>query len=510
MDTVKNEVIQDDIGSLLSVLPPALRERVLSEPGVGDILEIVMDLGRMAEVRYSAATRRFTDIIVGQQDIDWVVERVGVFCEDNRAGIERTLHRISAIRSRTGRIIGITCRVGRAVFGTVDIIRDIIEEGRSILMLGKPGVGKTTKLREIARILSDEFDKRVIVVDTSNEIAGDGDIPHEAIGYARRMQVPSPSRQEEVMIEAVENHMPEVVIIDEISTMAEAHAARTIAERGVMLVATAHGQTLENIIINPTLNDLVGGIQTVTLSDDEAERRGTQKTVQERMGQPTFDVVIELNDLWRLSIYRDVANAVDKQLRGVTPGAELRVRSRTNVIEKVRRDPEIKAEPAREPSAAPGGVVNVFPYGISRNKLERAAQSLAVPVRIVNRCTEAGCAITLKNYEQKQDNAVIRDLRLLDVPIYSVKSNTNTQITNILKVIFKFEDITDENEAVEELMEAIRRCRDSGSPEELSPRNAYIRRIQHKLASSSGIASETIGNEPYRRLRIFARDTNCS
>ncbi|MBQ9358183.1 MAG: AAA family ATPase, partial [Abditibacteriota bacterium] len=424
-------IIEDDIDSLIDILPDPVRLRLREEPGLEELLEVVLDLGRAAEARYAEKTLRFTDLIITREDIDHVVSRVGAFCEDNRAGIEKTLHRISAIRNRMGSIIGITCRVGRAVYGTVNIIRDIIEEGRSILMLGKPGVGKTTKLREIARILSDEFDKRVIVVDTSNEIAGDGDIPHEAIGSARRMQVPSPSRQEEVMIEAVENHMPEVVIIDEISTQAEAFAARTIAERGVMLVATAHGRTLENIIINPMLNDLVGGIQAVTLSDDEAERRGTQKTVQERMSQPTFDTVIELSDKNRLAIYRDVANAVDKQLRGITPRAEIRVRQGSGRTEQVIR-PQVPAERKPEPAFS-NGVVNIFPYGISRNKLERAIADLAVPARIVNLHTDAACAITLKNFESNDNNAVIRDLRLMDVPIYVIKSNTNTQINNILK-----------------------------------------------------------------------------
>src|SRR3989442_2470881 len=186
----------------------------------------------------------------------------------------------------------LTLRVGRAVYGTMEIIRDVVEAGRSILLLGKPGVGKTTLLREVARVLADEMGKRVVIVDTSNEIAGDGDIPHPGIGRARRMQVATPSLQHAVMIEAVENHMPEVVVIDEIGTEQEAAAARTIAERGVQLIATAHGNTLENLMLNPTLSDLVGGIQTVTLSDEEARRRGTQKSVLERKAPPTFQTLV--------------------------------------------------------------------------------------------------------------------------------------------------------------------------------------------------------------------------
>jgi len=241
---------------------------------------------------------------------------VGAFGKDNRAGIERTLHRISAIRNRQGEVIGLTCRVGRAVFGTVDIVRDVIEQGKSILLLGRPGVGKTTLLREAARVLADEFKKRVVIVDTSNEIAGDGDIPHPGIGGARRMQVAVPDLQHAVMIEAVENHMPEVIVIDEIGTEAEALAARTIAERGVQLIATAHGNTLDNLLQNPTLADLTGGIQAVTLSDEEARRRGTQKTVLERKAPPTFDVIIEIQNKDRLAVHHDVASVVDRFLRG--------------------------------------------------------------------------------------------------------------------------------------------------------------------------------------------------
>ncbi len=258
----------------------------------------------------------------------------------NRAGIERTLHRISAIRNRQGRIVGLTCRIGRAVYGTIDIIQDVVESGKSILMLGRPGRGKTTKLREVARILSDQLKKRVVIVDTSNEIAGDGDIPHPAIGRARRMQVAEPELQHNVMIEAVENHMPEVIVIDEIGTEQEAFAARTIAERGVQLIGTAHGNSLENLMMNPTLSDLVGGIHAVTLSDDEAKRRGTQKTVLERKAPPTFEVIIEIIEVDKLAIHLDVEHTVDKLLRGTTPRPEIRVRNADGSIEIVQRADE--------------------------------------------------------------------------------------------------------------------------------------------------------------------------
>ena len=268
--------ISDALKSLLAVLPVRFKDHIYSSLDFSDMIEVILDLGKMPEVRFEDRVFYLEHETVTQDDIDHVVSQVGSFTADNRAGIARTLHRISAIRNRTGKIIGITCRVGRAAFGTIDIIKDIIKSNKSILFMGPPGIGKTTKLREAARVLSDGLNKRVIVVDTSNEIAGDGDIPHEGIGKARRMQVPSPDRQHAVMIEAVENHMPEVIIIDEIGTEAEAVAARTIAERGVVLIGTAHGMTLENLASNPTLSDRAGGIQTVILGGESARRRRTQ------------------------------------------------------------------------------------------------------------------------------------------------------------------------------------------------------------------------------------------
>src|SRR6202023_1475935 len=311
--------IMDDLELLLGVMPPVIRQAIEAGTDGEALVEIVLDLGRAPEARFAERGVELTGEVVTRQDIAYVVDRVGDFGKDNRAGIERTLHRISALRNRRGDVIGLTCRIGRAVYATVDILRDVVEAGRSILLLGRPGVGKTTLLREAARVLADDLAKRVIVVDTSNEIAGDGDVPHPGIGHARRMPVAIPSQQHNVMIEAVENHMPQVIVIDEIGTEAEAAAARTIAERGVTLIGTAHGQTLENLLMNPTLSDLVGGISAVTLSDEEARRRGTRKTVLERKAPPTFDVVIEIHDRDRLAIHLEVGGVVDALLRGYTP-----------------------------------------------------------------------------------------------------------------------------------------------------------------------------------------------
>jgi stage III sporulation protein SpoIIIAA len=316
----------DDIGVLLAALPPELVAAIETLTDKEQLIEVVMDLGRRPEARYPDSEVALLDREVGEADIAYVVDHIGSFGDDNRAGIERTLHRISAIRNRSGKIVGLTCRIGRAVYGTIEIIADFVETGKSLLIMGRPGIGKTTMLREAARVLADDLDKRVVVVDTSNEIAGDGDIPHPAIGKARRMQVRTPSAQHEVMIEAVENHMPQVIVIDEIGTELEAHAARTIAERGVQLIGTAHGNTLDNLMLNPTLSDLIGGIQSVTLGDEEARRRRSQKSVLERKAPPTFDVVIEIQDRERVLVHADVADTVDSMLRGDTVSPELRWR----------------------------------------------------------------------------------------------------------------------------------------------------------------------------------------
>ncbi|MGB3296301.1 MAG: R3H domain-containing nucleic acid-binding protein [Phormidesmis sp.] len=316
--------LADDLPQLLAILPAYIRATLSEHPRRDQLIEVILDLGRQPEARFSDAVEYLSETPVSKADLQHCIDRVGHFGGDNRAGLEKTLHRISAMRNRAGEVIGLTCRVGRAVFGTIGMIRDLVETGGSILMLGRPGVGKTTALREIARVLADDLMKRVVIIDTSNEIAGDGDIPHPAIGRARRMQVARPEQQHQVMIEAVENHMPEVIVIDEIGTELEALAARTIAERGVQLIGTAHGNRLENLIKNPTLSDLVGGIQSVTLGDDEARRRGSQKSVLERKAPPTFDIAIEMHERQRWVVHENVADTVDYLLRGRVPGQQVR------------------------------------------------------------------------------------------------------------------------------------------------------------------------------------------
>ncbi|HYO42301.1 MAG TPA: R3H domain-containing nucleic acid-binding protein [Candidatus Limnocylindrales bacterium] len=342
-----HQATPDDLDVLLAALPPEIVDALRALPERASLIEVVLDLGRQPEARYPGREVTLLEREITEADIAFVVEHIGSFGDDNRAGIERTLHRISAIRNRSGKIVGLTCRIGRSVYGTIEIISDFVESGKSILIMGRPGIGKTTMLREAARVLADEQRKRVVVVDTSNEIAGDGDIPHPAIGKARRMQVRTPSLQHEVMIEAVENHMPEIIVIDEIGTELEAQAARTIAERGVQLIGTAHGNNLDNLMLNPTLSDLIGGIQSVTLGDEEARRRRSQKSVLERKQPPTFDVIVEIQDRERVLVHADVAQTVDAMLLGDVVSPELRWRDEEGVHRSQARP---------KPSAREGGV----------------------------------------------------------------------------------------------------------------------------------------------------------
>ncbi len=545
------QYITDNLDILFDVLPPHISEAVHTANQNEKLLEIVLDLGRKPEARYTDGELTLSDQEVTQSDIDLVVARIGEFDADNRAGMERTLHRISAIRNRRGHIVGLTCRVGRAVYGTIDIIEDIIASGKSILLLGRPGVGKTTMLREAARVLAEGSApgrprKRVVIVDTSNEIGGDGDIPHPAVGRARRMQVRLPSLQHEVMIEAVENHNPEVIVIDEIGRELEAEAARTIAERGVQLIGTAHGNTLDNLLLNPTLSDLVGGIESVTLSDEEARRRGTQKTVLERRAPPTFDVLIEIQERQRLIVHHDVAISVDNLLRGRAVETELRcydehgtmlreMQHSAAVVTRGRKERggrelpmererpavsrgkplEPQAEPedalseeaALIPSPAPHGSlksITVYGYGLARGKLEEAAQRLRVPLVVVDDLDEADMVVTVKNYYRKRPK-MINDAEKGGMPIYVLRSSTAMQIDSFLTDVFGLtaEEVDPYSVAMRDVQEAIDRIGDGARSVDLTPQPPHIRRMQHELIREAHLISHSYGREPYRRVRIY-------
>ncbi|MCL0052894.1 AAA family ATPase [Dehalococcoidales bacterium] len=485
------KVITDDLDALLDILPPYIRQPLCQQKDSSELLEVVLDLGRPPEARFPQREVVLSAKEVSELDIDYVTSRISSFGDDNRAGIERTLHRISAIRNRKGDIVGLTCRVGRAVFGTIKTIEDLVQSGKSILLLGRPGVGKTTMLREIARVLAE--DKRVIIVDTSNEIAGDGDIPHPAIGHARRMQVTTPTRQHAVMIEAVENHMPEVIIIDEIGTELEAQAARTIAERGVQLVGTAHGNTLENLMMNPTLADLIGGIQTVTLGDEEAKRRGTQKSILERMSPPTFDIVVEIQDWDRVVIHPDVSQAVDAILRGQPVATETRWLDETDKVRRERKEP-VTTKPKENK------LPKLYLFGVNRAKLEQIAKEKQLSLEIVKKLNDANLFITSKNYYRRKPQKV-RDAEAANLPIYVLKSNTPPQIRQMLNAIYPEENSF--KLAIAEAEEAIIKVKSAQEAVELSPQRAYIRRLQHLIAERNNLSSQSVGKEPNRRVRIY-------
>jgi stage III sporulation protein SpoIIIAA len=492
----------DDLHLLIKTLPPPLQASVARLAGE-QLLEIVFDLGRLPQARLPGRAVALSDTPITHSDLQQVINAVGEFGSDNRAGIEGTLHRISAIRNRRGDIVGLTLRVGRTVFGTIDLIRDLIEGGRSALLLGRPGIGKTTKLREIARVLADDFQKRVIVIDTSNEIAGDGDVPHRAIGSARRMQVAYPEAQHSVMIEAVENHMPEVIIIDEIGTSAEALAARTIAERGVQLIGTAHGNTLDNLIRNPTLSDLVGGVQVVTLGDEEARMRGTQKTISERKLPPTFTAVVEIVGHDEVIVHADTAAAVDNLLRGLPSGA---VR-RTACGPKTAVEPPPETIEKMAPALSAGDLrrtIRIYPYAVSRDLVERVIRDLDIDARVISRPERADLIIALRSRET--DGRLQRITQSSGVPLHIIKKNSTAQIRHLLRDLFNVMPGVDENEteiAVRETEEGIRRAMQEGVAVELMPRPSALRRLQHRIASRHHLVAESIGKEPRRHLIIY-------
>ncbi len=539
----------------MDVLPSQVSEAVEKINNSDNLLEIVMDLGRQPVARFVKEEVPLSDGDVTHNDINGVVERIGDFDADNRAGLERTLHRISGIRNRRGHIVGLTARVGRAVYGTIDIIQDFIESDKSVLILGAPGVGKTTMLREAARILAEN--KRVVIVDTSNEIGGDGDVPHPAVGRARRMQVATPSLQHEVMIEAVENHNPEVIVIDEIGRELEALAARTIAERGVQLIGTAHGRTLDNLLLNPTLSDLVGGIELVTLSDEEARRRGTQKTVLERRAPPTFDVLVEIKERDYVIVHPDVSAAVDAILRGYPPQPEVRYRDaegnihiekpsmppvpvrqnqqgnqgmrRTPVQNNVeffarsgnnRRgggdyapaplNPRAAAAMTSAPVAAaatPMQPVRIYPYGVARNRLVQAAKRLGVPTNVVRELGDADVLMTLRTYYRNRQQPII-EAENRGMPIYVLRANTVTQMEQSLAELFNISVDSpsqhgDMEAAIAQTQSAIDSVLNGERWVDLPAASAPVRRMQHEMAREAQLVSHSYGKEPHRRVRIF-------
>ncbi|MBA4181087.1 MAG: hypothetical protein C0506_10910 [Anaerolinea sp.] len=552
----EQQIVTDDLALLLEALPEHIVESLNEPERRVDLLEVVMDLGRLPEARYPGREVILSRSEVTEQDLLYVIERIGDFGADNRAGIERTLHRISCIRNRRGKIVGLTCRVGRAVYGTIRVIEDLVLSGRSLLFLGRPGVGKTTMLREVARVLADEANKRVVIVDTSNEIGGDGDVPHPAIGGARRMQVATPAMQHAVMIEAVENHMPEVIVIDEIGTELEAAAARTINERGVQLVGTAHGTSLENLMLNPTLADLIGGIQSVTLGDEEARRRGTQKSILERKAPPTFDVIVEIESWQRVAIHGNVADTVDALLRGFNAPPETRQLSTNGRIEIVddsereERGITAGAQGARGPRGGTpnagawelghkrgGGhvrergepeferferlagtsfarstgeqAIKIFPFGVSRSRLEQATRSTGVPIELVQDVRAAEAVVTMRSYYRSKP-AAIREAEERSLPIYVVKANTAYQMEQVLHQ-FRGDDGAGGRgprrdpmvEVFKETEDAIARVMEEGRPVELPPANSYVRRVQHQIATRYNLDSKSSGKEPQRRVKIL-------
>lgn len=561
------QIVTDDLDLLLDALPPHISGPLREAERRADLLEVVMDLGRLPEARYPGREIVLSREEVTEADLQWVIARIGDFGDDNRAGIERTLHRISCIRNRRGKVIGLTCRVGRAVYGTIRVIEDLVLSGKNILLLGRPGVGKTTMLREVARVLADDANKRVIIVDTSNEIGGDGDVPHPAIGGSRRMQVATPSMQHAVMIEAVENHMPEVIVIDEIGTELEAQAARTIAERGVQLVGTAHGTSLENLMLNPTLADLIGGIQSVTLGDEEARRRGTQKSILERKAPPTFDIVVEIESWRRVAIHKNVAETVDAILRGyrakpetrqLGPGGRIEIvddaereggefgmgagaparsgrpptweighRRNGGHVREFREPREPRGfepaapepaefdgdEPPQFAAAAPrpvSRVTRLFPFGIPRARLEQAARSVDANVELVDDPADADAVITLRNYYRSKPPA-LREAEELNLPLYVVKSSGLYQLEQALLQLRGDRGSGSGRgpkrdpmvDVFRETEEAIAKVLEEGRPVELPPANSYIRRVQHQLATRYNLESRSSGKEPMRRVKIL-------
>ena len=560
-------LLADDLGQLLNNLPKFIVSTLEKHPKRDQLIEIVLDIGRRPEARFSDGTEYLSYRTIVWQDLDHILKRLGKFSGDNRAGIEKTLHRISSLRNRQGMVIGLTCRVGRAVFGTVSIIRDLLEKEKSILILGKPGVGKTTAIREVARVLSDGMKKRVIIIDTSNEIAGDGDLPHPSIGKARRMQVSNPQNQHSVMIEAVENHMPEIIIIDEIGTELEANAARTIAERGVQLVGTAHGNALENLIKNPTITDLIGGIQYVTLGDEEAKRRGSSKSILERKAPPTFDVAIEIHDPKTWIIHESIENSIDLLLQGKSPLLQQRnlknagnnvinckiennkneslinnedfIFNRNNIEKRNRNsyllnrfsksEEDNKRKKIDRPTLSKkkdneSGFIYIYLYGINNQDIKSLIKTLKLPLILTKEVQYADAILALGNLVKS--NKKLRQIsHSKKISIHTIQSNSVLQIAKALRQLVKktrpitttlSAQATKDNKKVEKIIkkelitpleEARLAMEEIVIPQKITidllPRNKSIRKLQHELISHYQLRGRSVGIEPNRRLRLY-------
>lgn len=555
-------LIADDLEKLLEILPDFVRTPIEQDKDRKALIEIVMDLGRRPEARFPAGPKYLSNKTISWQDLDFCIRKIGNFSSDNRSGIERTLHRISSIRNRKGTVVGLTCRVGRAIFGTISVVRDLLERQDSVLLLGKPGVGKTTAIREIARILADEMEKRVVIIDTSNEIAGDGDIPHPSIGRARRMQVSRPELQHQVMIEAVENHMPEVIIIDEIGTELEALAARTIAERGVQLVGTAHGNYLDSLIKNPVLSDLVGGIQHVTLGDDEAKRRGTQKSILERKASPAFQVAIEIHERDKWIVHENVDQAVDQLLQGVcllnqqrvinqsgqviidcrpflfNSNAILGIPSKENISlttflhpknyvntfktascknrNSNHQLPSVKNKKIHSQVARQVETMLLYPYFVNVDQIKAVVSVLSLPLLITKDAIKADIILALRS-SVKKNNRLRQIARSRCITIYTVYSSTIPHITRALRKVLslnskyhfnalhlyikKNRELLDSLEEAREAIEKILLVK--GQIAELLPCVSSSRKMQHHLVQLYSVKARSFGEEPNRRLRIY-------
>ena len=546
-------LLADDLNQLLNVLPKFVREPIEQHPNREQLIEIVLDIGRRPEARFANSTSYLSYRTIVWQDLDYILKRLGKFSGDNRAGIEKTLHRISSLRNRKGSVIGLTCRIGRAIFGTVSIVRDILEQKKSVLLLGRPGVGKTTAIREIARVLSDGMKKRVIIIDTSNEIAGDGDLPHPSIGKARRMQVSNQQNQHEIMIEAVENHMPEIIIIDEIGTELEAAAARTIAERGVQLVGTAHGNALENLIKNPTITDLIGGIQYVTLGDEEAKRRGSSKSILERKAPPTFEVAIEIHDPQTWVIHENIEQSVDLLLKGQNLPIQKRsiLKQKDNFIDcKIfynQKEDEVSSYnySSLEKKQRPNYLINqsekskakkalksvkkskkdftfLYIYGINNQDITSLIKTLRLPIIVTKEIQYADAILALANLA-KNNKKLKQISHSKKITIHTTQSNSLLQIAKALRLLAKKTSMSPTKKkkvnvtmnrlisrefltpleetrlAIEEVVIGKQTMID------LLPRPSIIRKQQHELIAHYQVQGMTVGDERNKRLRIFPK-----